>query len=79
MTTYDLTDDIVASLETDGADYTGTLVIRSESFDDYDLHQLNGEGEWECFHDSLSNKTEDAWSDATTFRDWLEQAKARLS
>ena len=74
-TTYHLTEDLTAFMERDGADYTGNLVVRSESLDDYDLHQLNGEGEWECSHDSLSNKTEECWSDEADFHAWLESVK----
>jgi hypothetical protein len=74
-TTYHLTEDLTAFMECDGAEYTGTLVIRSEILDDYDLHRLDENGEWECFHDSLSNKTEECWSDEADFHAWLESVK----
>jgi hypothetical protein len=74
-TTYHLTDDIAAFLERNGADFTGNLVVRSEILDDYDLHRLNECDEWECVHDSLSNKIEEPWSDEADFHTWLESVK----
>jgi hypothetical protein len=75
-TTYHLTDDVAAFLERNGADFTGNLVIRSESLDDYDLHRLNENGEWGCFHDSLSNRVGDLTClNETGFHDWLESVK----
>jgi hypothetical protein len=74
-TTYHLTEDLTAFMECDGAEYTGNLVVRSEILDDYDLHRLNECDEWECFHDSLSNRVEEPWSYEADFHTWLESVK----
>jgi hypothetical protein len=75
-TTYHISEDLTASLERDGPEYTGNLVIRSESLDDYDLHRLNECDEWECVHDSLSNRVGDLTClNEPDFLAWLESVK----
>ena len=85
MTTkFQISSDLEASLEPDGADYTGNLMVRSESLDDWDLYALNADGEWECTFDSLTNKiaNEDhqaAWPATDAFQAWIEAMKAKLA
>lgn len=57
-TTFEITDDLEAFMERDGANYTGNLVVRSEKLDDYDIYRLNPEGYWDLDFDSLTNKSD---------------------
>lgn len=75
MDTYKISEDITAFLERDGADYTGNLVIRSDSLDDYDTHRIGADGLWELEYDSLSNKHPFAWSNEPGFQNWIQKMK----
>jgi hypothetical protein len=57
-TTFEITADLEAFMERDGANYTGNLVVRSEKLDDYDIYRINLEGYWGLDFDSLTNKSD---------------------
>jgi hypothetical protein len=63
-TYFTISNDLEAFLEPDGAGYTGNLIIRSESLDDYDIYEINNDKEWDIYFDSLTNRTID---DQTNF------------
>lgn len=72
-TTFEVTSDITALMERDGANYTGNLVVRSEKLDDYDVYRLNADGLWDCEFDSLTNRAEglDLPEGVEEFTNWL--------
>lgn len=69
---YELSTDLTAELTERGY----VLTVFSASLDDYDLYRLE-DGEWELYHDSLSNRLQEAndiWDDSD-FEAWTEELK----
>lgn len=79
-TEFQISQDLTAFLECSGAEYTGNLVVRSEKEDDYDIAELNEDGEWETTFDSLSNKiateANETWPNNPDFLEWAEAMKS---
>ena len=58
-TTFEITADLEASMERDGANHTGNLIVRSENLDDYDIYRLDPDGDWDFVFDSLTQNSAD--------------------
>jgi hypothetical protein len=91
-TIFEITADLEAFMEPDGADYTGNLVVRSEKLDDYDIYRLK-DSLWDSVFESLTNRAAQLelpeaanensggwtgwlWEDVEGFSAWAEEMKA---
>jgi hypothetical protein len=91
-TTFEIDADLEASMERNGADYTGNLIVRSEKLDDYDIYRLK-DGFWYLDFDSLTNKSDKLelpeaadeniggwtgwiWEEVEGFAAWAEEMKS---
>lgn len=85
-TSMRINSDVSAFLEREEAEYSGSLIVMSETLDDYDVYTLNEDGEWAIAYDSLTNRSVEGptavvpsiFEAVKGFEDWANEMKKLL-